>query len=83
LTLAAASGSFSLFSLFTASRLVHKFGERKSITIGACCYIIWVAGSIMPLIYNSQSELFHTIIYFEFILTGTILGFGASLLWIG
>ena len=73
--------SAAVCSLF-ATPIISKFGSRKSIQVGSFWYFVWVVSGILPIILESSSTT-RIIVYIAMMLSGMIIGFGGSLIWVG
>ena len=73
--------SCAVFS-FISTPIISKLGPRKSIQIGSFWYFVWVVSGLLPVVLESTSTI-KIIIYVVMMLSGILIGFGASLIWVG
>merc|ERR1712228_323354 len=77
----------SIFS-FPAASIVKKLGERCAMCLGSMTYTLLSASFILPLKRaenpeNKTLQGMYTFIYVSLLVCALILGWGASILWVG
>ena len=73
---------FYAITSLTFPFLVEKLGGVRSMSVGSFWYFVWVLSGVLP-IYLEKTPMVETVVWIIMIITGSINGMGASLLWIG